>query len=143
MTAASLPILVAFGRPVFAGQPDVFIGGNTAINGYDPVAYFTEGRPVEGSEAFTHEWNGATWRFASVESRDAFAANPEEFAPQYGGYCAYAVANGYTAKTEPDAWTIHDGKLYLNFSRRIRRRWEKDIPGHIASANENWPSVLE
>lgn len=114
----------------------------TAIDGTDPVAYFTEGRPVEGSSSFTHEWNGATWRFASAANRDAFAAEPEKYAPQYGGYCAWAVAQGYTASTNPEAWKIVDGKLYLNFDRNVQGKWEKDIPGFISSADANWPKVL-
>ena len=84
----------------------------------------------------------ATWRFSSEENRAAFAANPEAYAPQYGGYCAYAVSQGYTASTTPEAWTIVEDKLYLNFSTSVRRRWERDIPGHIAAANANWPDVL-
>ena len=115
----------------------------TAIDGTDPVAYFTEGRPVEGSSKFTHDWNGATWRFSSAENRDLFAANPETYAPQYGGYCAWAVSQGYTASTDPDAWKIVDGKLYLNYNQSVQARWEGDIPGHISSANQNWPRVLD
>ena len=115
----------------------------TAIDGTDPVAYFTEGRPVDGSSEFTHEWNGATWRFASAANRDAFAAEPEKYAPQYGGYCAWAVSQGYTASTDPEAWKIVDGKLYLNYDKNVQANWEKDIPGFISSADANWPKVLE
>lgn len=118
-----------------------FLG--TAIDGTDPLSYFDEGRPIKGSKDFTHKWNGATWRFASAENRDRFVANPEKFAPQYGGYCAWAVANDYTASTDPDAWSIVDGKLYLNYSKSVQSKWEKDIPGHIAAGDKNWPSVLE
>ena len=113
-----------------------------AISGADPVAYFTESAYVPGSDEFTQEWQGVTWKFASAENRDAFVADPDAYAPQYGGFCAYAVSQGYTAKIEPDAWRIVDGKLYLNFDQKIQKRWEKDIPGHIASANQNWPGVL-
>ena len=109
---------------------------------YAEAGYFTEGRPVAGDPSITLDWNGATWRFASEDSRAQFEANPEAFAPQYGGYCAFAVSQGYTASTVPQAWTIHEDKLYLNFSRSVRRRWERDIPGHIEMANANWPSVL-
>lgn len=115
----------------------------TAIDGTDPVSYFTEGRPVEGSSKYTHEWNGATWRFASEENRALFAANPEKYAPQYGGYCAWAVSQGYTASTEPEHWSIVDGKLYLNYSADVQARWVKDKPGFIAKADANWPKVLE
>lgn len=118
-----------------------FLG--TAIDGTDPVAYFTEGRPVEGSSEFTHDWNGATWRFASAENRDRFAADPEAYAPQYGGYCAWAVAQGYTASTDPEAWRIVDGKLYLNYDANVQAKWEADVPGFIEKADANWPAVLE
>ena len=114
-----------------------------AIDGTDPVAYFTEGRPVEGSSEFTHDWNGARWRFSSAQNRDAFAADPEKYAPQYGGYCAWAVSQGYTASTDPEAWKIVDGKLYLNYSLGVRDTWRQDIPGNIVKADQNWPKVLE
>ena len=96
-----------------------------------------------GSPEFAYDWMGATWHFSTAENRDTFAADPDAYAPQYGGYCAYAISDGYTASTAPEAWKIVDGKLDLNFSRRIQRRWERDIPGRIESANANWPSVLD
>ncbi|MDV3350419.1 YHS domain-containing (seleno)protein [Leptothoe sp. LEGE 181152] len=120
----------------------VFAEDNVAIRGADPVAYFTEGDYTPGSEEFTHDWEGATWQFASAENRDLFAANPEEYAPQYGGFCAYAVSQGNTAPIEPTAWKIVDGKLYLNYNDKIQQRWAKDIPGYIAKADTNWPGVL-
>lgn len=113
-----------------------------AIRGTDPVAYFTQGRPVAGQPQFAHTWSGATWWFASAEHRDRFAANPEQYAPQYGGFCAWAVSRGYTAAIDPQAWKIVDGKLYLNYNRGIQRRWERDIPGNIQKADANWPGVL-
>ena len=121
----------------------VFTGSTpgVAIHGYDPVAYFTQGKPVKGSDAFTHDWNGVAWRFANAQNRDAFAAEPARYAPQYGGYCAYAVSKGYTAKIEPDAWSVVDGKLYLNFDRNVRAIWNKDQPGYIEKANANWPGI--
>ncbi|MEO1519972.1 MAG: YHS domain-containing (seleno)protein [Cyanobacteria bacterium J06633_2] len=125
-----------------ATEVSVFAEDGIAIRGADPVAYFTQGEAVIGSAEFEHEWNGATWRFASAENRDMFASNPEEFAPQYGGYCAWAVSQGTTAPVEPDAWRIVDGKLYLNFDQRVQQRWEQDIEGNIALADENWPGVL-
>ena len=85
---------------------------------------------------------GATWSFASAENRATFAADPEKFAPRYGGYCAWAVSQGYTASIDPDAWRIVDGALYLNYSLAVREEWERDIPGHIASADVNWPRLL-
>jgi YHS domain-containing protein len=116
--------------------------GGVAIEGYDPVAYFTDGKPVEGSKAHTFAWQGATWRFASAEHRALFAADPEKYAPQYGGYCAYAVGNGYTAGIDPEAWTIHDGKLYLNYDLEVQAKWLADRDALIAKADLNWPALL-
>jgi YHS domain-containing protein len=118
-----------------------FLGG--AIQGYDPVAYFTEGRAVEGSRQFSHQWSGATWRFASAANRDRFAQAPEKYAPQYGGYCAYGVAGGYAVKIDPQAWSVVDGKLYLNYSPAVQADWKKDVPGYIRKADTNWPKVLQ
>lgn len=139
---AALALIAA--APAMAKEPvyQSFIGG-VAINGYDPVAYFEDGAPVEGSSSFEHEWNGATWRFANAENRDRFAAEPEAFAPQYGGYCAWAVSQGYTASTDPAAWKIVGGKLYLNYSADVQKRWQADETGNIAKADANWPRVLE
>ncbi len=142
LSAAALPTLM-IARAAHAAESAVYAEGGIAIDGTDPISYFDEGRPVAGSSDITHEWNGATWRFATVENRDRFASDPEAFAPQFGGYCAWAVSRGYTASTVPEAWTIHDGKLYLNFSKRIQRRWERDIPGNVAKGVANWPAVLD
>ena len=113
-----------------------------ALSGYDAVAYFTDGKPVKGSSSFEHSWNGATWRFASAAHRDAFVAAPEKYAPQYGGYCAWAVSKNYTYAADPEAWKIVDGKLYLNYDKSVREVWEKEIPAAIARADRNWPAVL-
>ena len=146
MTTRTLFIaaLLAVCTPALAQKAEVYSSWlGAAIRGTDPVAYFTEGRPVEGSRKFMHEWKGATWRFASAANRDAFAAAPEKYAPQYGGYCAYGVANGYTVSTVPEAWSIVDGKLYLNYSLGVRADWLKDVPGYIRKANAGWPKALE
>jgi len=135
--AALAPSVAMAKSPVYTS---LFSG--VAASGYDVVAYFTESRPVEGSGDFTAEYDGATWRFASAANRDAFRADPARYAPQYGGYCAWAVAQGATASTTPEAWSIVDGKLYLNYSAGVQAKWEKDIPGHITQADANWPSVL-
>jgi YHS domain-containing protein len=115
--------------------------GSVAIEGTDPVAYFVEGKPVEGSSEFEHEWMGATWRFASAANRDLFAADPEKYAPQYGGYCAWAVSQGYTAKIDPEAWTIVGDRLYLNYSKEVRTQWSEDVPGNITKGDANWPKL--
>ena len=124
-------------------QSSIFVEDGLAIAGTDPVAYFRQGRAVEGSSEFEYQWKGATWRFQSAANKALFVSNPEEYAPQYGGYCAYAVSRGYTASTEPEAWKIVDGKLYLNYSLEVRELWSQDIPGYIAKANQNWPGVLK
>jgi len=113
-----------------------------AIEGYDPVAYFDQGKPVEGSPEYTVDWHGATWRFASAEHRDAFAADPDTYAPQYGGYCAYAVSEGSTADIDPAAWTIRAGKLYLNYSAKIQKRWLDNVDERIRRGDANWPGLV-
>ena len=117
--------------------------GDLAIKGYDVVAYAAVGHAAPGRPEFEYRWNGAVWRFASAAHREEFATSPERYAPQFGGYCAYAVSRGYTADVDPDAWTIVDGKLYLNYSKRVQRLWEQDISGNIAKAAANWPTVLK
>ena len=123
--------------PIFKDLSD------TAIRGYDPVAYFTEGKPVRGKSEISHQWMGAVWHFSSKGNRDLFIANPGMYAPQYGGYCAWAVSEGYTAPISPKVWNIHNGKLYLNYSKGVQRQWEKDREGHINKADRNWPKLLK
>jgi YHS domain-containing protein len=141
--AATLPLGAAWfllPRGAGATQP-VFAEDGIAVRGTDVVAYFTDARPVPGRAEFSHAWRGATWRFASAANRDLFAADPERYAPAYGGHCAWAVAQGYTAPIDPRAWRIVDGRLFLNYSASVQRDWEKDIPGHIAKADTNWPRL--
>ncbi len=128
-----------------AGQPIVFTGivKGVAVGGYDPVAYFTDGKPVQGRADITLEHEGAKWHFASEANREAFRADPAKYAPQYGGYCAWGVASGYTAKGDPNAWTIADGKLYLNYNKSVQKNWAQDIPGNVRKGDGNWPKVLQ
>ncbi len=139
---ASFVLALFLAGAALAQKAPVYSDSSGAIRGYDPVAYFTQGRPVKGSKEFIHRWNGAEWRFASAENRARFAAAPEKYAPQYGGYCAYGVAGGYAVKIEPDAWSIVDGRLYLNYDSSVQRAWKKDVPGFIRKADANWPAVL-
>lgn len=127
-----------------AKEAPVYTGtfSSLAVGGHDPVAYFTEGRPVKGDRQFSLRHLGAEWRFASAANRDAFAAAPEKYAPQYGGYCAWAVSQGYTASGDPQFWKIVDGRLYLNYDASVQKKWEADIPGFIAKADRQWPAVL-
>ena len=127
---------------VYAGAVNVSGADKLAIHGYDAVAYFTDGRAVAGSKEFSQEYGGAVYLFASSEHREAFAADPAKYAPQYGGFCAYAVAKGSTADIDPDAWTVKDGKLYLNYSKTVRLLWRQDIDGNIAKADANWPKIM-
>ena len=113
-----------------------------AVRGFDPVAYFTDGKPVPGLPEFSFPYKGAIWRFTSAEHRDLFQADPARYAPQYGGYCAYAVSLGKTAPIDPQAWRIVDGKLYLNKNPGIQKDWEEDIPGNISKGDANWPKIL-
>lgn len=113
-----------------------------ALGGHDPVAYFTEGQAVVGDAAITLDWNGATWRFANAEHRAMFEADPQAYAPQFGGYCAWAASQGYIAPGDPTVWRIVDGRLYLNFNDRARMLWEQDIPAAIARGEANWPRIL-
>ncbi len=138
LVALSALSLTAFGAMVVQVNKNFF---GTALKGYDTVAYFKEGKPVKGKDEFRHDWMGAKWYFASAANRDAFAQNPEKYAPQFGGYCAWAVSQGYTAAIDPTAWKIVEGKLYLNYSKEVQQKWESDIPGHIKKAQENWPRL--
>ena len=112
-----------------------------ALHGRDAVAYFTDGKAVSGSASFEHRWSGAIWRFATAANRDAFAAAPERYAPQYGGYCAWAVSRNYTADIDPEAFAVVDGKLYVNYSTLVQVRWRVSRDSNIKAANKNWPGL--
>lgn len=130
--------------PAFADQRPVYTAplSNVGVGGYDVVAYFTDGRPVRGATQFRTIHQNVEYRFASAEHLAAFRADPSRYLPQYGGYCAWAVSQGYTASANPNNWRIVDGRLYLNYNTEIQSRWELDIARHIQNANANWPSVL-
>jgi YHS domain-containing protein len=135
-----LPILLLLITLTVCGQ-QIYTKGDAAIQGYDPVSYFKESKPVKGKREFAYEWRGATWNFSTSQNLTDFKSNPESFAPQYGGYCAYGVAEGHKAPTSPDAWTIVDGKLYLNYDKGVKALWNKDQNRFIKMANENWETV--
>ncbi len=145
--ALAIPLAIVVAHPQFvtaqAKAPAVYTGivKGVAVGGYDPVAYFTKGKAVPGSPAIVLEHQGATWRFESAESRDAFRAAPGKYAPQYGGHCAWAVAEGYTAKGDPNAWSIVDGKLYLNYDKSVQRTWERASRPNITKGDANWPKL--
>lgn len=144
--AAALGAALGLGTVTLAGAPalaaqEVNIVDGYAVHGYDVVAYFTEGEPTEGKDAFTAEYQGATYRFANAEHRDMFVADPAKYAPKYGGYCAYGAAQGVKADGIPEAWTIVDGTLYLNLSEPVKERWEENIPGYVRGADHNWEII--
>lgn len=109
-----------------------------AINGYDPVAYFVENKPVEGNKEYVYQWQDATWYFSSEENRNTFSQNPEKYAPQYGGYCSFAVSKGFTANTDPNAFTIYDGKLYLFDSKGVKNDWLSNPSESLKQCDTNW-----
>ncbi len=137
------PFAVALTRPALAASAPVYNENGIAWDGHDPVAYFSIGAPVPGKDAFSTTYKGTRVLFSSAQTRDMFVADPEKYAPQFGGYCAYAASKGYLAPTVPEAWTVFDDKLYLNFSLRARDLWLRDVPGNIAKGNANWPGILE
>ncbi|MGL4488941.1 MAG: YHS domain-containing (seleno)protein [Rhizobiaceae bacterium] len=143
LAAAAIALMSPLSN-AYAGKAEIYAGlvDGVAVGGYDAVSFFS-GSPVEGKADFATKWSNVEWRFATAENRDAFLSNPQKYAPQYGGYCAYAVAKGSTAKGDPKAWSVVDGKLYLNFNASIRSTWQSDATGNISKANTNWPKVLE
>ena len=137
----ALPVVGTILRPALAEEAEIFAPSGAAISGYDPVAYFTRQQPVQGVASHALRWRGATWYFASAENMEAFEMNPAAYAPKYGGYCAYAVSLGSLSASVPEAFTIHDGRLYLTSSTAIRAVWSKDIDGNIRKADANWPGL--
>jgi YHS domain-containing protein len=139
-----LQILILFFLIVFSAcgqKPEIYSSANKAINGYDPVAYFTVKKPVKGSDQLKSTYKGANWHFSSAEHKKLFDQNPEKFVPQYGGYCAFGMAQGYKATTTPEAWTIVNEKLYLNYSLGVQNDWQKDQTNMIQKADKNWNTV--
>jgi len=123
-------------------QPaEVYAPSGKAINGYDPVAFFTESKPVKGTDAFTYQWKDANWYFASQQNLDAFTAAPQKYTPQYGGYCAYGTAQGHKAPTKPETFTVENGKLYFNYNKTVKKDWDKNRQHLIVKADANWPKV--
>ncbi len=132
---------------IYMGKGGVFSAAwGYAVGGYDVVAYFEleDGdAPVAGSDAYVTPYKGVQWRFASAENLAKFKANPDQYRPQYGGYCAWAMARDKFAKGDPKVWYVYEGKLFLNVSQRYKREWLAEIDRDIARANANWPKILE
>lgn len=135
-----------FALPAWALDDAVNTGrfNDTAISGYDTVAYFSQQKPVKGSKKFQFNWRGANWRFANQENLQAFKADPQKYAPQYGGWCAYAMSDrGRTVRIDPDAWYIHQGKLYLNYSKSVQKAWLETRDSNIAEADGFYPKSTD
>jgi len=111
------------------------------MHGYDVVAFFTDEKAVKGTDAFEYVWQGATWRFATADHRSLFQTAPEKYAPQYGGFCAWAVSRNYTADTDPEAWVVVNGRLFLNYSKNVQKQWTIDRDANISKADVNWPAL--
>jgi YHS domain-containing protein len=143
LTRTLLLISTLFTFSAFATDDAISTGffNNVAIDGYDTVSYFTEGKPVEGNDKFQTMWRDATWKFASQENLNLFKKEPTKYAAQYGGYCAWAMSGGKTAGTDPEVWHIKDGKLYLNYNRKVQVEWFENLEGDIVSADQFYPEI--
>ncbi len=142
--AASALLSMTLVTSALAAGPQVNTSNTgLAMQGYDPVAYFTIGKPTEGSYKITSVYKDVTYRFANEEHKAAFDANPDKYLPQYGGFCAFGAAMGYKFDGDPENWRIVDGELYLNLSDEIQADWEKDIPGYIAKADDKWEKIVD
>jgi len=134
--------LVVFATTVFA-QTQYFTKDGAAISGYDPVAYFTDNAAVKGTAAFSYDWNGTTWQFKNQVNLDAFKSNPQKYAPQFGGYCAYGVSEDHKSPTEPTAFTVVGDKLYLNYNMKVLELWRKDMDDRIVKGDKNWVKLKD
>lgn len=123
--------------------PEIFSVDGKAIRGYDAVAFRSQQQAVKGNNAYTYNWKGADWLFASQANVDSFKTNPEKYAPQYGGYCAYGTADGHKAPTDTDTWTIYNDKLYFNYNKEVQQSWKKDQDALINKADKLWPTVKD
>ena len=151
LIGTAMAVCIGFATPAFAGPEvntapgGVLVAGDPApglaVHGFDVVAYFTEGEPVQGDAQFAVVHKDATYRFASQANLEAFMANPDKFEPAYGGYCAYGVSVGAKFDGDPRYWKIVGGRLYLNLDAGIQQAWLKDIPGAIKKADANWPKL--
>jgi hypothetical protein len=142
-TFLSLALIAAI-TPAWAGEMkyNTEMVPGVVLDGYDATSYFN-GTPQKGDEAITTKWQGVSWRFASKANKALFEASPEKYAPQYGGFCAFAAAKNALAPGDPLAWTVHKGKLYINFSTDVRKKWSKDIEGYVTTADKNWPDLVK
>ena len=126
-----------------AGGINTKPSAGAAIHGYDPVAYFVEGEAKPGDKAISYQHQGIIWKFSTEKNKQSFIESPEAYIPQYGGHCAYAASKSYIADADPEAWTIHQGKLYLNYNKSVRSTWQSNRDPNINKADKNWPELLK
>ncbi len=126
---------------IHAQKPEIFSTDGKAIRGYDPVAFFKQSMPVKGADSLAYTWKDTQWLFSSKENLESFKANPEQYSPQYGGYCAYGTSAGHKSPTQTDTWTIVDNKLYFNYNSKVKDMWMKDQKALIEKADQQWPEV--
>lgn len=138
-----LIILINFFNSINAQKSPVFILNGKAIRGYDPVAFFTESKPVKGKDSLTFEWNGATWNFSTEKNLNQFKTNPEMYAPQFGGYCAYGTAGNHKAPTLTETWTIINNKLYFNYNQSVKQKWISNQDSLIKQAEYHWITLKD
>ncbi|MEO6452909.1 MAG: YHS domain-containing (seleno)protein [Ginsengibacter sp.] len=136
-----LNVLLVTTTPLFAQKAEIFSTSDRAIHGYDAVEYFKQNKAVKGSAENVYSWRDAKWHFSTKENLESFKASPEKYAPQYGGYCAYGLSEGHKAPTDPNAFTIVNGKLYLNYDLNVRKNWSENKEERIFTADKNWPNV--
>jgi YHS domain-containing protein len=141
LIALAMTLLFSLGMNNRVHAGDYFERNGIAIDGYDAVAYFSENKAVKGMKEFATEYKGSIFHFSSAANRDKFQNNPESYVPQFGGFCAYGAAGGYKAKIDPTAFSIVDGKLYLNYNDKVQSLWNKDVGGYIEKAKKLWPTV--
>jgi YHS domain-containing protein len=138
-----LNVLLVSATWVHAQKSAVFIKDNAAINGYDAVAYFKEQKPVKGTKDFSYTWDNAVWLFSNQANLQSFKASPEKYAPQFGGYCAFGMADGHKAPTDPLAWAIVNDKLYFNYNKGVQKLWKEKQDEYIQTAEKNWPVLKD
>ena len=135
-------ILISAISGVYAQKSPVYAPDGVALKGYDPVAFFTQAKPVQGSADYSFTWEGVNWFFVDKTNLESFKKLPSKYAPQYGGYCAYGTSKGHKAPTQPDTWTIVDNKLYFNYNSKVKEMWLKNQTALIDSANRIWPVIM-
>lgn len=133
-----LLVALVFLSSAVLAQDKVFVKDGVAINGYDAVAYFTEGKPVKGNESFSLKADNSTWLFSTKENLEKFKKDQTKYKPQFGGFCAFGMSQGHEAPTDPNAWTVVNNKLYLNYNLDVKKDWLKDRDNLIIKAEKNW-----